>query len=132
MVANPPDFAQPSIGLLTHDVARLTEFYNGLGFRETFRNTPEKPDHIEVSMEGFTIGISSVEAAIAHHHLNPQLGGRPAYILVWTKDVDAAYQRLTGDGAPSLRAPEDFRGNLRTAWVADPDGNPVNIAQRRS
>jgi len=29
-----------------------------------------------------------------------------------------------------LSPPRDFL-NLRSAWVADPDGNPVNIAQRR-
>ena len=125
-------FRSPSIGLFTRDVLRLVRFYEELGFRETYRY-PEKgtPDHVEVDLEGFTIGISGVDAAVAVHGLAPDLGGRPVYILLWTDDADAAYARVTAGGAPSLRAPRDFRSDLRTAWVADPDGNPINLAQRR-
>jgi catechol-2,3-dioxygenase len=30
-----------------------------------------------------------------------------------------------------LPAPHDFFDSLRAAWVADPDGNPVQIVMRR-
>ena len=88
---------------------RLVEFYEGLGFRETFR-TPEVgvPIHVEVSLDG-----------------------RPVEILLWTDDADRAYARLTAEGAPSLSPPHDWLSNLRLAWVADPDGNPIQLAQRR-
>ena len=29
------------------------------------------------------------------------------------------------------REPHDFLDSLRAAWVADPDGNPVQIVTRR-
>ncbi len=120
------------MGLFTRDVSRLVRFYVGLGFRETYRNSKEgPPDHVEVKLDGLTIGISSVDAAVSTHGLNPNLGGRPVYILLWTHDTDAAYSRMTAGGAVSLRPPQDFLSNLRTAWVADPDGNPINIAHRR-
>ncbi len=122
----------PSINVLTHDVPRLATFYGRLGFRETFRTPIEGlPAHVELTLDHFTIGISSVEAAIKDHGLTPNLGGRPIAILLWTDDIDADYARFVAEGAPSLRPPHDFRSELRTAWVADPDGNPINLAQRR-
>ncbi|MFZ0829796.1 MAG: VOC family protein [Thermoplasmata archaeon] len=125
-------FQDPSIGLFTRNVIRLVKFYEGLGFRETYRNpTTGPPEHVELKLAGLTIAVSSVDAAIASHGLNPDLGGRPVYILLWTRDTDAAYTRLTAEGASSLRPPHDFLPNLRTAWVADPDGNPISLAQRR-
>ena len=73
-------FSSPAINVYSRDVVRLVTFYEGLGFHETFR-TPKDgtPDHVELVLDGFTIGIASVEAAIADHGLNPNLGGRPCF-----------------------------------------------------
>ena len=78
---------------------RLVEFYEGLGFRETFR-TPEDgvPIHVEVSLDGFTIGIADADSARADHGLRPSLDGRPVEILLWTDDADRDYARLTAEG----------------------------------
>ena len=126
-------FSSPAINVYSHDVVQLVSFYERLGFRETFR-TPKDgtPVHVEVRLDGLTIGIASVEAAIADHGLSPQLGGRPVEVVLWTDDVDRDYGRLTREGAPSLSAPHDFLADLRLAWVADPDGNPIQLAQKRS
>jgi catechol 2,3-dioxygenase-like lactoylglutathione lyase family enzyme len=125
-------FNSPAINVYSHDVVRLVAFYEGLGFRETFR-TPQDgtPVHVELVLDGFTIGIASVEAAVADHGLNPNLGGRPVEIVLWTDDTDGSYARLTADGAPSLSEPHDWLSDLRLAWVADPDGNPIQLVQRR-
>lgn len=125
-------FSNPAINVYSRDVVRLVEFYEGLGFHETFR-TPEEgePVHVEVMLDGFTIGIAAVDAAVADHGLNPNLGGRPVEIVLWTDDTDREYARLTSGGAPSLSPPHDFLSDLRLAWVADPDGNPVQLAQKR-
>jgi catechol 2,3-dioxygenase-like lactoylglutathione lyase family enzyme len=127
-------FQSPSINIFSRDVVRLENFYVRLGFRETYRTPKEgMPTHVEVTLDQFTIAISSVEAAISHHGLNPNLGGRPIAIILWTDDTDRDYARLTAEGAPSLSPPHTFHPNqydLRTAWVADPDGNPINIVQR--
>ena len=125
-------FTRPAINIYSHDVMRLVRFYDGLGFRETFRTPNEgTPVHVEVTMDGFTIGIAAVDAAIADHGLNPDLGGRPVEIVLWTDDADRDYARLTADGAPSLSAPHDFLSHLRLTWIADPDGNPIQLAQKR-
>ena len=125
-------FSSPAINVYSRDVVRLVTFYEGLGFHETFR-TPKDgtPDHVELVLDGFTIGIASVEAAIADHGLNPNLGGRPVEIVLWTDDTDGDYARLIADGAPSLSTPHDWLSDLRLAWVADPDGNPIQLAQHR-
>ncbi|MFS8480001.1 MAG: VOC family protein [Micromonosporaceae bacterium] len=126
-------FRSPAINVYSHDIMRLVAFYEGLGFRETFR-TPKvgTPVHVELGLDGFTIGIASVDAAIADHGLKPELGGRPVEIVLWTDDTDGAYARLTAAGAPSLSPPHDFLSRLRVAWVADPDGNPIQLVQDRS
>ena len=126
-------FRDPAINIYSHDLVRLVRFYEGLGFRETFR-TPKDGTavHVEVALDGFTIGIADVDAAIADHGLDPDLGGRPVEIVLWTDDVDRDYTRLTAAGAPSLSAPHDFLSDLRLAWVADPDGNPIQLAQTRT
>jgi hypothetical protein len=74
---------RPSINIFSRDVARLAGFYERLGFRETFRTPMDGPPvHVEVTLDHFTIGISSVEAAISDHGLNPNLDGRPIGIVL--------------------------------------------------
>jgi hypothetical protein len=51
--------------------------------------------------------------------------------VLWTDDTHRDYARLTADGAPSLSPPHDFLADLRLAWVAGPDGNPIQVAQHR-
>ncbi len=121
------------INLYTRDVLRLVRFYEALGFRQTFR-TPEEgtPVHVELTLGQFAMGIASVDAAAADHRLAPDLSGRAIEIVLWASSVDAAYARLTEAGAPSLSPPHDFLdGRLRAAWVADADGNPLQLVQRR-
>jgi catechol 2,3-dioxygenase-like lactoylglutathione lyase family enzyme len=126
-------FRDPMINIYSHDVPRLASFYERLGFRETFRTPNEgAPVHAEVELDGFKVGIASVEAAIADHGLKPQLAGRPVEIVLWTDDTDCGYARLTAGGAPTLSPPHDFlAGRIRAAWGADPDGNPIQLVQRQ-
>lgn len=124
-------FRHPAINIYSHDVIRLVSFYTSLGFQERFRTPNEgTPVHVEVTLDGFTIGIASVDAAVADHGLRPDLGGRPIEIVLWTDDTDRDYARLTTSGAPSLSPPHDFLTRLRVAWVADPDGNPIQLVQQ--
>jgi hypothetical protein len=54
-------------------------------------------------------------------------------VCVWTDDVDATYAALVERGVPSLSAPHAFLdGRLRAAWLADPDGNPVQLVAQCS
>lgn len=126
-------FTNPQINVYSQDVQRLVAFYQGLGFKESFRYPDtDKPIHVEVKLDHFIIGIASVESAVADHGLKPDLGGRPVEIVLWTDDTDRDYAQLTNEGAPSLSEPHDWLGGkLRLAWVADPDGTPIQLVQKR-
>lgn len=58
------------INLYSRDLARAAAFYAEFGFIEIFR-TPEtgEPVHIELTLDGFTLGIATLEAAGEHHGL---------------------------------------------------------------
>jgi lactoylglutathione lyase len=91
----------PAINVYSRDVMRLVSFYEGLGFRETFRTPREgTPVHVELTLDGFTIGIADVDAARPDHGLSPDFGGRPVEIVLWTDDTDRDYARLTADEHP--------------------------------
>jgi len=125
-------FRSPMINLYSRDLSRAAAFYSDLGFVETFR-TPESgnPVHIELTLDGFILGIASIEAAKEHHGLRPGGEGRWIEIVLWTDDTDAAVSSLSAKGAPLLTPAHDFLdGALRAAWIADPDGNPIQLVQR--
>jgi predicted enzyme related to lactoylglutathione lyase len=127
-----PIFKSPLINLYSRDLPRVVAFYAELGFVETFR-TPASgdPTHVQLNLDGFNLGIATVEAARAHHGLRPEGEGRWIEIVLWTDDADAALNALVANGAPVLSPPHDFLGGkLRAAWIADPDGNPIQLVQR--
>lgn len=124
-------FATPMINLYSRDLARAVSFYASLGFVETFR-TPASgpPEHVELELDGFKLGVATVEAARTHD-LRPSGEGRWIEIVLWTDDTDEAVRALTAGGAPLLSPPHDFLdGSLRSAWIADPDGNPIQLVQQ--
>ena len=128
-----PTFKSPLVNLYSRDLPRALGFYTGLGFVETFRTPAEgDPSHVQLKLDGFSLGIATVEAARDHHGLKPEGEGRWIEIVLWTDDTDAAVEVLVAKGAPLLSAPHDFLGGrLRAAWIADPDGNPVQLVQRK-
>ncbi|MGE5673551.1 MAG: VOC family protein [Mycobacterium leprae] len=115
------------------DVETAVRFYTEhFGFVETFR-TPKQgtPDHVEVRLGSLTLGLAAKEAGKIMHGLPLGPGGSPrAELVLWTEHVDEAYAALVVKGVPSISAPHDFLGSLRSAWVMDPDGNPVEIVSR--
>lgn len=126
-------FRAPMVNLYSRDLSRSVRFYSEIGFRETFR-TPDSGDpiHVELTLDGFTLGIAKIEAAREHHSLKVEAEGRWIEIVLWTDDTDTALKELRAKGAPVLTPAHDFlEGRLRAAWIADPDGNPIQIVQRR-
>ena len=125
-------YSRPQINLYSEDVLRTVAFYQRLGFTETFR-TPSvgSPIHVELVLDGFKLGIADVVSARRDHGLDVTTDGRSAEVCVWTTDTDAAYVDLLAHGATSMSEPHDWLADLRVAWVADPDGHPVELVQRR-
>ena len=52
------------------------------------------------------------------------------YVTLQVKDCDAAFTAMTAGGANVAAAPETFGTRARVAFVRDPDGNFIELAQR--
>jgi catechol 2,3-dioxygenase-like lactoylglutathione lyase family enzyme len=104
---SPMKFSAPQINLYSADLDRALAFYQGLGFVETFR-TPETgaPEHIEATLDGFTLGIATLAAARDHHGLEPG-AGHSIELVFQTDNPDEAVAALTAKGAPLLVPPHD-------------------------
>jgi len=128
-----PTFSAPQVNLYSRDLPRAVAFYQQFGFKEAFRTPQKGPiEHIELKLGTFTLGIATFEAASNTHKLHPGGEGHWAEIVVRADDVDKAVKALIEKGAPLITAPHNFAGGqVRAGWVADPDGNPVQIYQMR-
>jgi glyoxylase I family protein len=123
-------FREPRAILFSTDVQRAADFYSGLGFSEVFRVPAEgAPIHVDLELDGYRIGVASVESTRDDHGLDPVAAGQRAAVVLWTDDTAAAFAALTARGIPALAGPREWLGRLLIAWVADPDGNPVQIVQ---
>jgi catechol 2,3-dioxygenase-like lactoylglutathione lyase family enzyme len=123
-------FRTPQLILFSADLPRAIAFYASLGFSETFRVPAEgEPIHVDLTLDGYTIGIASVASTRDDHGLDPVPEGQRVAVILWTDDTVAAFARLTTQGAPALAPPHEWLGRLLIAWVADPDGNPIQIVQ---
>ena len=126
-------YRDPQINYYVQDVEVSVRFYVDLfGFEESFR-TPLSgpPAHVELKLGGFILGLASVASALEAHGLTTGGGNPRAEVCLWTDDVDLAFAKLVASGAPVMSSPHTFLdGQLRAAWVADPDGNPVEIVAR--
>jgi catechol 2,3-dioxygenase-like lactoylglutathione lyase family enzyme len=123
-------FENPQVNLYVQDVEESARFYrDSFGFEETFRTS----GHVELRLGSFTLGLAAIEALRDVHGISTDGSGAPrAELVVWAEDVDQAYADLVARDVTALSAPHDFAGSLRAAWVADPDGNPVQIVTRAS
>ena len=125
-------FTNPQVNLYAHDIEGSLRFYRDvLGLIETFR-IPKKgiPDHVELQLGSFHLGVASFDALNRHHGIRTWPGPPRGEIALFTDDVDGAHGWATSQGAPSLTPPHDFGGYVRSAIVADPDGNPVVFTSR--
>jgi lactoylglutathione lyase len=126
-------FSAPMVNLYTDDLSAALAFYGGLlGFQETFRAPDrEAPDHVELRLDGVTMAISTAEAARRVHGLDASPGSHGFQLVLWTDDVDAAYDALVTAGVPAHTPPHDTGDDNRNAVVRDPDGNLVELVQKR-
>jgi lactoylglutathione lyase len=127
-------FVTGFVNLYTRRMEEGIRFYRDLlGFTETFRTPGEgTPEHVELVLGGFGIGLGTVEAAKRVHGVDASPGSPAMVLVVWTDDVDAAFERLTAAGVPTIQPPHDTGNSNRNALLRDPDGNLVEIVAKRS
>ena len=122
-------FRTPEVILFSENLERAVAFYSSLGFTETRVPTEGEPIHVDLSLDGYKIGIASVASTRADHGLDPVPSGQRAAVILWTDDTVSAFAELTAHGAPALATPHEWLGRLLIAWISDPDGNPIQIVQ---
>jgi lactoylglutathione lyase len=122
-------FVNGFVNLYTDDIEAGLHFYRDLlGFEETFRAPLDgAPEHVELTLNGFTLGLGTVEAAKRVHDVDASPGTPALVVVVWAEDVDLAFERLVSAGVPVLQPPHDTGNNNRNALLRDPDGNLVEI-----
>ena len=126
-------FRSPQVVLFSSDVPRAAAFYEALGFTETFRVPVDgEPIHIDLILDGYKLGLASIESTRDDHGLQPVVEGQRAAVVLWTDDVRTAYAGLLESGAPPLAAPHEWLGRLLICWIADPDGHPVQLVQHHT
>jgi len=123
-------FRTPQVILFSTDLPRAVDFYTRLGFTETFRvPTDSDPIHVDLVLDGYRLGLASVDSTRDDHGLDPVAEGQRAAVVLWTDDTAAAYHDLVARGVPGIAGPHVWLDRLLIAWIADPDGNPVQIVQ---
>ena len=127
-------FTTGFVNLYTRDIEAGIRFYRDLlGFKETFR-TPKQgtPEHVELTLNGFGIGLGTVAAAKRVHGVDAAPGTPAMVIVVWSDDTDEAFARLTAAGVSVVQTPHDTGNDNRNALLRDPDGNLVEIVSKRA
>lgn len=121
------------VNLYTNDIEAALVFYRDLlGFVESFRvPTDGTPEHVELQLNGFTVGLGTVEAARRVHGVKAVPGSPSMVLVVWTDDVDKSYAELLAAGVPIIQPPHNTGNNNRNALLRDPDGNLVEIVAKR-
>jgi lactoylglutathione lyase len=126
-------FATPMVNVYTRDLDAALAFYGELlGFEESFRApSSDAPDHVELRLDGVTLALSTAEAAERVHGIVAAPGAHGFQLVLWTDDVDTAYDALVAAGAPAVTPPHDTGNDNRNAVVQDPDGNLVELVAKR-
>jgi len=121
------------VNLYAENVEAAVAFYKALGFEEKYRHPAAgTPEHVEIWNGGLTIGVSSTDAARAHHGFDVSQDGSSVEIVLWCNDSDAAYAQALAVGATVLREPYDFQhGRLHVARVFDPLGYRLVLVEKR-
>ena len=120
------------VNLYTGDIEAGIRFYRDLlGFEETFRTPSEGvPSHVELQLNGFVLGLGTVEAARAVHGVEPSPGSPAMALVVWTDDVDRSVAALAAAGVVTVQPPHDRGNGNRSALLRDPDGNLVELVAK--
>jgi lactoylglutathione lyase len=125
-------FGAALVNLYTNDIEAGIRFYRDLlGFDETFRTPREgTPEHVELRLNGFTLGLGTVEAARRVHGVEAAPGSPSMVLVIWTDDVDEAFEALVAAGVPVLQPPHDTGNNNRNACCVTPTGTSWRSSPR--
>src|SRR5215212_5665922 len=116
------------IAIYTRDLARLEAFYTQvLGFPVVRRW--DAAGIVFVDAGGLWIELTRQDAPDdGSHPRGLDQGVGINHVAMQVDDVDLAFQQLADQGVRMLAAPADYE-NVRVAFLADPDGNVLELIE---
>lgn len=117
-------------GLIVRDLATCTAFYRDILGLEVHESTPNLVSFQIDNVYFFLLEARGAAQMVSSEPLDFSMEGSPRVLLAaGVEDVDVAYDTLSVKGVRFLRPPTDQPWGLRTAYFADPEGNPWEINQ---
>ena len=124
------EFTAPDyIVLIVQDLDRALDFYTGvLGLRLGHRS--EDYAQLQTGATRLALYTRSAMAKTLAMRLEPPAPNAPGFEIGFkVADVDMAFTELVARGAPPVAPPTDRFWGQRTAYIRDPDGHLVELAQ---
>lgn len=116
--------------LFVGDLAGCTAFYRDTLGLEIVDSDPQSSVFKIGDVYFFVLEVSGAAQMIGLRASDVTLKGGPRNLLaIEVDDVDATYEALRAKGVTLLTPPADQPWGLRTAYFADPEGNPWEIHQ---
>ncbi|MDO9398237.1 MAG: VOC family protein [Herbiconiux sp.] len=117
-----------SIRIITHDVDRLTRFYEEV---TGVTATRPAPVFAELRTSSGTLAIAGTATVAALGDDAPQPAGTNSIIIEFlVADVDAEFERLDAALDDVVLRPTTMPWGNRSALFRDPEGNLVNLFSR--
>lgn len=120
-----------TIGLFTIDNKRMVEFYRDvMGFETDWNGEDWNVEMHHGAMRLIMFPRSGFEQMTGRKYSYPEgLNGtlELAFHVPAFKDVDAEYARAIAMGAQSVFEPQTMPWGQRTCYIADPEGNLIEI-----
>jgi lactoylglutathione lyase len=114
--------------LIVDDIDKAQRFYTEtLGLPLKHRSG----DYAQIALSGTRLGLFSraAMAAVLGHALVPGAPSAKFELGFKVDDCDAAFDELVACGVPAITAPQTRSWGQRTAYVADPDGNLIELVE---
>ena len=110
-------------------VSATAAFYERLGFERHFQLPPEgEPGYIGLRRGAYEVAV--VASSWPNEQYGASVGDGVRFeLFVYVDEVDGLVEELRTGGVAVLREPADMPWGERVAYVTDPDGNPVALAQ---
>lgn len=115
--------------LHARDVQAVAAFYTLLGFSEFFRlpGPDGRAGFIGLRRDGAELAVTTEDSPRLLAGVEPQPGPRHE-LFVYVRGVDAVVEQLRARDVTVVREAADMEWGERLAWVSDPEGNLVSLA----
>ncbi len=123
-----PDEGKLCMGIVSEKLEATRDFYcSYFGFQAVF----DAPCYLHLrGSNGEQLGVMAATAEAGQREFESPTSGSGLWISLTVEDVDAAYERLKGEGLLFREAPTDQPWGERTCVTSDPNGVLIYVSQQ--